>query len=103
MQTREQAKNEIMEFKKDLQYYSDLYGNDQDWSWNDGDEKMFNFLWTYIESNKDSQFKKVVNCSFADCAHFYFDFAKGILDFTVDDPEQTDIWQCPNFFSHDTF
>ena len=104
MQTRKQAKNEIMEFKKDLQYYSDLYGHDQDWSWNDHDDVMFNSMWSFIDRLPNYEdFVRVHNCSFADCTHFFFEFKKGILDFTVDDPEQTDIWENVNYYSRDSY
>lgn len=99
MQTKEQARQQIINFKNSVKNFS---GNHSIGEWSSDDDKMFDFIWLAIQLNQ-LDFEEVWDCSFADCTHFAFIFKHGLLDFTIESPEQSDIWACPHFIKSDSF
>ena len=95
-QTKQQAKQEVMNFKSTLKkwwvYYKNPNADKVDW--NAHDDEMFDYYYDLYKP------VRVCDCSFADCTHFFFDLGdKGIVDFVLDGfNKHFDIWKESTFF-----
>lgn len=94
MNRKDDAKAEVMNFKDGCKFHAERMGEPTSvWDWNDHDEEMFERFWERNVVGQEDNFIQASDCSWADCTHFYFDFKDKLVDFVIEDDDQTDIWR----------
>ena len=90
-EAKQEAKNFKASMRDVISHYDPNRAEQLKWTAHDD----FRFLHYWIRFGLNPDFRRVVDCSFADMAHFYFDMGSYIVDFDFDDPDTDDIWAHP--------